>query len=307
MKHLLVLINSHFFNSLVNPFFAFLFPSIFMIILGLLLGYPFLFGGLIALPSMTVSLFLLPLAFFEFKNSVLLKRIVVTKISPWMFVFTIFIYYFVIMLISTIIIFLTGMAVFSKYWSVGIVQFSNETMEIIAPSLQEYFMTANWFGLIWGIIMNTLIGSSIGILIVSLSKSVLSIQGITIPLLILSQFLAGQSLPVSMVKEIPALWYLGYLSPFKYSSGLIIESWSSLMVFKDPIIMTEGAKLSINLSLEQSSIFDVNQVFYSFRTGSINKIDIYETYDKILNLVMPFIIYIIAVLLSLKFFKSSTR
>ncbi|MGL5591614.1 MAG: hypothetical protein ACRDCF_02660 [Mycoplasmoidaceae bacterium] len=309
MKSLYSLINNHFFKSIINPFFSFLFPIIFVAILGLLLGYSSLLGGLIAMPSMTISLLVLPLTIFEFKNSVLLKRIAVTNIKPWMFLFAMISYYFLIIIISTITTILLSMALFSQYWSVGeeissITKPDGSIAKVLAPSLSEYFANAEWGGIIWGVILNSLVGSSIGFLAVSFSKSSLILQGILIPVLILSQFLSAMVLPVAMIKEIDAIWYVTYISPFRYSSGLINESFNGLISF-DPSKNIDNVTI-IQSYLKPSLIFDVNSSFKVLNSKG-EEIEIFGMADKIINLIMPFVISIVFMGTSLKTFKWSTR
>lgn len=321
MNALFSLINNHFFKSIINPFFAFLFPAIFVAILGMMLGYSALLGGLIAIPSMTIALFVLPFTIFEFKSSVLLKRIAVTNIKPWMFLFAMITYYFAIVIVSTIITILLSMALFSQYWTKGelISPPLKDTdvstpfqPQIYAPSLQEYFMNASWGGIIWGVIMNSLIGSSIGFLVVSFAKSSLILQGVLLPILILSQFLSAMVLPISMVKNIDAIWGLTYASPFRYSTGLINESFNgNILPVADwglPIKDLETGIWELTVLIEKSSIFDVNSGFSVLHTKESGVVQpIFDQTDKILNLVMPFVISSIFMGISLKTFKWSTR
>ena len=322
MNALFSLINNHFFKSIINPFFAFLFPAIFVAILGMMLGYSALLGGLIAIPSMTIALFVLPFTIFEFKSSVLLKRIAVTNIKPWMFLFAMITYYFAIVIVSTIITILLSMALFSQYWEVGeiLLELPNGdvngayTEVVRAPSLKDYFVKASWGGIIWGVIMNSLIGSSIGFLVVSFAKSSLILQGILLPILILSQFLSAMVLPISMIENVPAIWYLSYASPFSYSTGLINESFNNSI--KDPSLWIFGEIdadriKTITVELEKSSIFDIDKIFSVIYTKA-NSIEtmhqpIFQNYNKVLNLVMPFVISGIFMGISLKTFKWSTR
>ena len=323
MNALFSLINNHFFKSIINPFFAFLFPAIFVAILGMMLGYSALLGGLIAIPSMTIALFVLPFTIFEFKSSVLLKRIAVTNIKPWMFLFAMITYYFAIVIVSTIITILLSMALFSQYWTKGEL-ISPETNGVVAPdgtpggdpliyapSLQEYFMKASWGGIIWGVIMNSLIGSAIGFLVVSFAKSSLILQGVLLPILILSQFLSAMVLPISMVKSIDAIWALTYASPFRYSTGLINESFNGNILPVDswaPAILNSAGKFEQTVLIESSSIFDVNSGFSVLHTKEPGVVQpIFDQTDKILNLVMPFVISGIFMGISLKTFKWSTR
>ncbi len=325
MNALFSLINNHFFKSIINPFFAFLFPAIFVGILGMMLGYSALLGGLIAIPSMTIALFVLPFTIFEFKSSVLLKRIAVTNIKPWMFLFAMITYYFAIVIVSTIITILLSMALFSQYWTKGelisksqivnpVLPGVTSNLEVYAPSLQEYFMKASWGGIIWGVIMNSLIGSAIGFLVVSFAKSSLILQGVLLPILILSQFLSAMVLPISMVQSIEAIWGLTYASPFRYSTGLINESFNgNILPYEqwvsnyDPITNI----ITTTVKVESSSIFDINSFFHVLNTKPTDNNDrvqlIFDQTNKILNLVMPFVISGIFMGISLKTFKWSTR
>lgn len=328
MKSLYSLINNHFFKSIINPFFSFLFPIIFVAILGLLLGYSALLGGLIAIPSMTISVLVLPYTIFEFKNSVLLKRIAVTNIKPWMFLFVMVSYYFLIIIISTILTIVLSMGLFAQYWTVGKEIASSQiplppeagggTVEhvVLAPSLSEYFATASWGGIIWGIILNSLVGSSIGFLVVSFAKSSLILQGILIPILILSQFLSAMVLPIAMIKSIDAIWFISYISPFRYSTNLINESFNSLMNI--PSLPNNPSdweiidgKVITQTFLTSSSIFNVDQIFSVLDTSPSGQpgtiLDVFTKADKILNQIMPFILSIIFIGISLKTFKWSTR
>ncbi|MGL5246001.1 MAG: hypothetical protein ACRC8C_00300 [Mycoplasmoidaceae bacterium] len=316
MKSLYSLINNHFFKSIINPFFSFLFPLIFVAILGLLLGYSSLLGGLIAMPSMVISLFVLPFTIFEFKSSVLLKRIAVTNIKPWMFLVAMISYYFLIIIISTILTTLVSMGLFSQYWSVGeeissglgITDLGNGPVNeiVLAPSLSEYFANAQWGGIIWGLILNSLVGSSIGFLVVSFAKSSLILQGILLPILILSQFLSAMVLPISMIRSIEAIWYVTYISPFRYSSGLMNESFNGLLSLNNAGF--NGTDIIIQGSLIPSSIFDVNSVFsvLDYRAKG-ETTEIFGMADKIANLILPFVISAIFMGISLKTFKWSTR
>ena len=72
--------------------------------------------------------------------------------------------------------------------------------------------------------MNIFVATSIGLMLVSVLKSSLAIQALGIPILIISQFLSAQVLPIPMVREVDAMYYLSYISPFKYSTGLMINA-----------------------------------------------------------------------------------
>ncbi|WP_022935086.1 hypothetical protein ACJA28_03205 [Mesomycoplasma moatsii] len=325
MKSIVYIINSHFWKSITGPFFAFGFPIIFIAILGTMLGYDQVLGGILSIPTATVSLTILPVALFEFKSSSLLKRIGVTSIKPWMFMLAISSYYIIVMILGTIFTLLMAMIIFSGYFNEGrlieTVVVPNQNggtmnMDIIAPSFNEVLKHVNWGGFIWANLMNIIVSTSLGLLISSLCKSTLSIQGISIPILILSEFLAAQVLPIGMVKEINALYYLSYITPFKYTSGLIVESWTGSMIVDYNSFVADVSKNAVvNMTYDSTqNIFNINESFYTFYknfssgTADINHgMLIFDKADKVANLIMPFVFTGLFTGIALKRFKWSNR
>ena len=324
MKSIFYIINSHFWKSITGPFFAFGFPIIFIAILGTMLGYDQVLGGILSIPTVTVSLTILPVALFEFRSSSLLKRIGVTPIKPWMFMLAISTYYIVIMILGTIFTLCMAMIIFSGYFnngrlietvSIATQDPSNPLIQanLYAPTFKEVLNHVNWGGFIWANLMNIIVSTSLGLLISSLCKSSLSIQGISIPILILSEFLAAQVLPIGMVRNINALYYVSYITPFKYTTGLIVESWTGEMIVDFNALTIENGIGIINISYASTqNIFNVTQSFSTFYknfgTSGVNNGDlIFNTADKILNLVMPFVFTGLFTTIALKRFKWGNR
>lgn len=301
MLAILKIINLHFWKSFFGPFFAFVFPLIFVALLGTMLGYDQLFGGALAIASMSIGLTAMPQAIFEFKRSALLKRIGVTPIKPWMFLLAAALFYFVVMIIASLWTLAIGTGIFSKYMNEGyeLVKASGSNPPVISQSLKNMLDNVNWGGFIWGLMMNIIVAISLGFLLVSTSKSTLAIQGLGIPILIISQFLAAQVLPLPMVSG-NAMKYISYLSPFTYSTGLMIESFTGVI---DPGYITTG-QIVINGS---NNIFDVNDAFKMIEyKGSELKV-MFDKGNKIANLVMPFVFTGIFSAIAIKTFKWSAR
>ena len=319
MKSIIKLINLHFWKSMLAPFFAFIFPIIFIVILGLLLGYDQLLGGALSIPSMTVGLIAMPQAIFEFKKSVLLKRIGVTKVKPWMFLLAISLYYVGIMLLSTAFCIVMSLAIFSSNWNEGKEMLDNFPIDnagtklatIMTPTFHQMLQNVNWGEFIWALFMNIFVATSIGLMLVSILKSSLAIQALGIPILIISQFLSAQVLPIPMVREVDAMWYLSYISPFKYSTGLMIESWQgSVQLSTDNSTVIGLANIGTNtvqVQIQQNSIFNINSPMYYYYSKGINRIEIFNKADKVVNLVMPFVWTIIFSGVAIKFFKWNNR
>lgn len=318
MLAILKIINLHFWKSFFGPFFAFVFPLIFVTLLGSLLGYDQLFGGSMAIASMSIALTAMPQAIFEFKRSALLKRIGVTPIKPWMFLAVSAIFYFVVMIVSSFWTLVIGIAIFAGNMGVGremqqipgaitgVLTEAKKVPYLFSASLGNTLANVNWVGFLWGLIMNIAVGISLGFVLVSTSKSTLAIQGLGIPILIISQFLAAQVLPLPMISNVPAMQYISYLSPFRYSTGLMIESFSGNIDSNSlpPIFATENVYLSINSS---SNIFDINTPFEMIKYKGVTLMTMFGQADKIVNLVMPFVFTGIFSGIAVKTFKWSAR
>lgn len=305
MPALFKIINLHFWKSIFGPFFAFVFPIIFIAILGSMLGFDVLFGNTIAISAMAVSLTSMPQAIFEFKKSSLLKRIGVTPIKPWMFLLMAGGYYVVVMLVGTFFSLLAGIAIFSSNWDTGReianISYSDGSIPpvttiLYSATLSNLLENIQWGGLLYGILMNILVGTSLGLVLVSVAKSTLAIQGVGIPILIISQFLSAQVLPLSMVRDSDAMWYLSYISPFKSTSALIIQSFSGNVVldsssFAEFTDATGQIGHTVHQHIDSSfNIFDTNAVYKVFDTnGSKDPMEIFSKPERILNLILPFL------------------
>lgn len=312
IKALIKMINLHFWKSIFGPFFAFVFPIIFVGILGSLLGYYAMFGGMLLIASTAVSLTAMPQAVFEFKKSTLLKRIGVTPIKPWMFILMTGLFYVVVMILGTIFTLIMGIAIFSGNLYEG----KEISKGVVSYTLSDMLAHVQWGGLIYGLLLNILVGTSIGLLIVSLTKSTLAIQGIGIPILILSQFLAGQVLPLNMIHGSSAtaspMWWLGYISPFKSTTALVLQSFNPSMNNLNEAFVTTKAigglpNTNILLSINKGfNIFDIN-ADYTYGKSTINAVSIFTKPERVLNLILPFAWIGLFSFITVKKFKWSAR
>ena len=284
-KALFYLINTTFWNGIFGPFFSFVFPIIFITILGNMLGYNQILGGSFIVPSMSVAMCSMPQAIFEFKKSSLLKRIGVTPIKPSLFLFITSLYYFVAMFISIFWCILFSMLIFGiNYWDTGkeIFSIANST-KIFAMNFKDTLNNVDWFGFIWGQTFSILIGISIGIFLASIGKSTISIQTTGISILITSMFLAVTVIPLGLVREEKAFWYVGYiLSPFKGASNMVLESWYGN--FKGVDIMTQS------LLFDKSNIFnfDQNFIFMNIKNPTVQLL-VLDKPEKIISMFSVFL------------------
>ncbi|MDK2820011.1 MAG: ABC transporter permease [Mycoplasmataceae bacterium] len=306
MLAILKIINLHFWKSFFGPFFAFVFPLIFVALLGSLLGYDQLFGGSMAIASMSIALTAMPQAIFEFKRSALLKRIGVTPIKPWMFLAVSAGFYFVVMIVSSFWTLAVGIGIFSQYMNEGkeIMEANPAQGAFLSASLGQTLANVNWAGFLWGLIMNIFVGISLGFVLVSTSKSTLAIQGLGIPILILCQFLSAQVLPLPMIINVEFMKWISYLSPFRYSTGLMIESFTGIMeqpVFGGPEVVTQIEIIG------SANIFDINTPFEMIKYKGTTLVTMFDKTDKVLNLIMPIVFTGIFTGIAVKTFKWSAR
>ncbi|MCV3754167.1 ABC transporter permease [Ureaplasma zalophigenitalium] len=218
------IINKHFWKAFVGPFFAFGYPVIFTLILGTIFNYEMILGATFSIGPLAIACISLPTALFEFKKSTLLKRIGATNIKPINFLLFTASYYFLIMIFSGLWTALISLVIFgSRYFQVGkeIYSFNlgvgEDLQKIIvrSPSLKDLFSRIHWASYIYSFIALTIVSLAVGLFIVSISKSILTIQGIGSTLLIFTMFLSGQVLPLAQIVKVEAMWYLSYLTPFK--------------------------------------------------------------------------------------------
>ncbi|MGL5732943.1 MAG: hypothetical protein ACRCXE_02655 [Metamycoplasmataceae bacterium] len=318
MVSVIKIINLYFWKSFFGPFFSFVFPLIFVALLGTLLGYDQLFGGAMAIASMSIALTAMPQAIFEFKRSALLKRIGVTPVKPWMFLVVAGIFYFLVMIISTFWTMGIGIALFSNFMDEGRevmpllkLPGHDKFLYLLSPTLGDTLRHVDWAGFFWGVIMNIIVGISLGFVLVSTSRSTLAIQGLGIPVLIISQFLSAQVLPLPMIVDVEFMKYMSYLSPFRYSTGLMIESFTSTIDFDllqtqlDNIgVIQENIQAVIGSS---SNIFDVSSPFEMLGYQTTDATVMFNKGDKIVNLIMPFAFTAVFAGIAVKTFKWSTR
>lgn len=334
------LINESFWKGIFGPFFAFGFPIIFIAILGNVLGYDQVLGGSLAISSVAITTTSMPVLLFEFKKSSLLKRIGSTPIKPSSFIFVTILYYLLIILSSVLWSIIFSLLIFGiRYWDSGRVvrnaveiqqngpmMMGNQTAipGIVALSFKETLQNVNWFGFIWGQIVLTLTGLLFSMVIVSFAKSVMSIQSIGATFLITSQFLAAMVLPIGTVRGIEPMWFLGYvLSPFKPATNTILESWNgSIPTLNIAEVFSGNGTNGMNQAMEYlkqhnnnimlvdftrySNPFDIHQIYYYFNNQG-ETVKVFETAEKVVSLVLPFLWMLVLGGISMKFFKWSAR
>lgn len=323
-KPLFGLINESFWRGVFGPFFAFIFPIIFIAILGSVLGYSQLLGGALAIAPMSITTTSMPTLMFEFKKSSLLKRIGSTPIKASSFLWVAILYYLMIIFASVVWCIVFSMLMFGiSHWTSGEViseGIAGVKSALISMNFRDTLENVNWFGFIWGQLMLTMVGLVFGMMLVAILKSTPAIQAIGTTVLITSQFLTAMVLPIGTVREIEPLWYLGYVfSPFKTPTNMILESWNGNVQLPsmDQIMLSVPGMLEgmsgqstpdINFVdyTTQGNPFDINKEYWYFNSDGKNLLILGKA-EKIVSLLLPFVWMAIFGFVSMKFFKWTSR
>ncbi len=208
MFSILNLLNKYYWKSIFGPCFSFILPPIFVLILGTILDPKEMMPGIITMCSIITGLTCLPQAVYEFKKSVLLKRIGVTTIKPHQFLAIVCFFYFIMMM-------------FSVGTTLGI------AMLIYIHSWNDIFRSVDYGAFLLTQIFSVILSISLGITISSIFNNLMAIQAVGILLAIVSLFLSGTAISPLVIQQKNLMVYLSYILPFKFTTELSIEAWNS--------------------------------------------------------------------------------
>ncbi|QJG66853.1 hypothetical protein [Mycoplasma phocoenae] len=282
----LQIINKHFWKAFVGPFFAFLYPIVFVIVLGTIFSYEMILAGSISIGPLAIACVALPTAIFEFKKSTLLKRIGTTNIKPLSFLAYTATYYFIIMILSGLWTAIVSLIVFgSRYWETGRELYNiNQTLgsekllvTVAINSLKTIFERIHWLSYIYSFIVLTLVSVAVGLFLVSISKSILMIQAIGSSLLIFTMFLTGQVLPLAQIANVESMWWLSYLTPFK---SPIVQN---TMAFQSNAELTRNYMLNDVKVTAENSVYSIHDL-KNYINGVMNYINKMQEAQKTNNL-----------------------
>lgn len=303
---LMKLIQKSFWRNFFGPFFVFIFPVIFISIVGSLMGYVEILGGIMAFSSVAISLISMPQLIYEFKNSSLLKRLGSTPIKPELFLFCLLLFYLGILILSIIWYFLFSLIFFGgQYWNNGF-YVGDYKLKIQYGTFLEILKNINWLGFIYGEFLLIITSLLIGIVIGICGKTSIFVQGAGMMVLLLSQFLGCMIIPVSIVREIEPIWYMGYiLSPFKPSNNIILESWNGTQS------VTWTNTNIINIFNQSSNPFDLYQNCFSINSTKLGtgrpSILVFNFSEKLTSQLLPYFWIILFSIISIRFLKFSNR
>ena len=273
------LVNRHFCKSLIGIVMSLSLPLMFMIIYLIVAIYKnkyILFANNLSLylsfAILPVSLISLPLLIVEFKSSIILRKIAVSKITSLSFTSIVILYYSVV----NITVFIITILLYAIFLNVN------------APT---YFSFYNWGELIYAIINLIFLSSSVGLFIGVVLKKAALAQAIGLMLIFLSQILSGQLIPMSVISQVPPIKYISLLCPLTYPLDLL----NNVLL---PLPKSVIESLPITLPGEWTNYLAGNSIFnlhtfyffnFSSTSGKLSIIPVCEGWHKILNLIMPII------------------
>ena len=287
MRSLFRVYNKNYWVSIFGPILTFLAPLAVTILMCLV--YTLSTGDgkitlsivvihcLIFLSSYILMVLLLPQAIFEVKASIFVKQLKASSIKMWQVLFVAIIYYAITSLI----------AVFISFGSARL-------LGVIVPDIEQEvsysFSQINWPTFIYVIAVNILFGCSIGMLLGSVctKSSVIALIGVLI--VFLSCALAGFIAPIILSPtQHERLWYFSYIDLVRYPVTSVYEAWFS----KAGPYNTNGSTLFDFSTTYSAMVADI--VPYPF--------DVFKSYDKILNLVMPYVTICLCGGFAVRFFR----
>ena len=273
------LINKFFWKSKIGPLTMFLLPIGFMLIYYLIENngnndgpsfFVSAFPAFITLTVLPITMISLPQMLVEIKQSIVLRRISTSSITAIKYNLIVASWFFLMCCFSTFII------------TIIFLCFLNTD----APKELAH---VNWGEFIFAIIMLFISAISTGILLASVSKKSSTVQLVGLSILLLTITLAGYFVPISVIGGIDAIKYMSLFSPINYSTSLLNNA------------------LILPIDSISQSIFD----FRDFSILSANPTDgpiiIIAAWQKILNLIMPTIIFATFNFIAYKKFSWSSR
>ncbi|WP_033378958.1 ABC transporter permease [Mesomycoplasma moatsii] len=315
----LELVNRHFWKSKIGPLSALIIPLFLMVIYKILSknesslfisGLPSYFSFSI-LPLCFISL---PQMIVEFKTSIILRKIANSRITSVKFILIVILYNFTMILSVTFLIILLY-AIF---------------LNVNAKAGFEYI---NWYELIYSLLNVYICCLSIGLLLGVLINKNNLVQIIGFSLIMISVILSGQFIPISVLFRTKAVSYISLLSPVSYCLNqmnivLLPNNSKTILELNETIGLLPNTNLEEKIleiqSYKYHGIFDFNHTFKIFDWSTtqilqdennsvktfISKIvitPIFDPWQNILNVIMPYLISILAIIISIKQFKWTSR
>ena len=287
MRSLFRVYNKNYWVSVFGPILTFLAPFIITILICEV--YTFSVQGnpitlsivvipcLVFLSSYILMILILPQAISEIKMSILVKQLKSSSIKTWQILFAGIVYYAAAAIVAFAIAVCTARLL-------GVIQ------PTMSSQIVYMFDQINWGEFIYVVVINILVGCSIGMLIgsVFVSTAVISLVGVLI--VFVSCALAGFLAPLVLAPtQLKGLWYVSYVDVLRYPVTSMFEAWFS----KAGPFNTNG-----------SSLFDFSTNYTCMLADFVPyPFDVFKPADKILNLVMPYVTIGLSSIFDMRFFR----
>lgn len=220
MLGILNILNKYFWKSITGPFFTFILGGLVMLASMALYNLPTLIlGNALSVPIICMGSIVVPHTIFQFRQSVILKRIGVANIKPSMFIFITLIYFIVLMMISSTINLLISMI-----YIYGLYGNNNTTGKL---SFFNAYNGVNYGSWIYSQLITIFLSLSLGMFFSSILHNTLAIQTIGLLVIIASLIFGGSLVPFSMIEDNKILRSLSYIVPFRYTTATNTETWFS--------------------------------------------------------------------------------
>lgn len=292
IKYTYKLINKYFWKSIIGPVCSFLMPIIFMAIYLIMSNskkeFSYFVNGLasyISLAILPLSLLSLPSLIIEFRNSILLRKIKTTGMKSYQLIL-ILLSYFLLINIGVILI---VCAIFF--------------IALSATSNLGKISHINWGTFFYGLINLLITSLSFGILLSIYAKNLMNTQIIGVGIILITLLLSGQFIPLNVIGTVPAVNYISLISPLSYSANMInIACYAEVYSINHEVC---------NNIFNLSKPFEVLQRFNDPNgNGSQNifkTVVVYDIWQKVLFIVMPWVISVSFTVISIRFFKWGNR
>lgn len=233
-------VNTYFWKSIYAPFMAFVLPAVLLVILGNLFRIEYSFPGIISLSLLLVSMLIIPLTLSDLKKTSAFKFLGASPIGKARFTLVVLGYFVIVSIIAVAVLFGVLMIAFHK----DVFTSSNTKRWIVdTPDISEILKSVTYYdgSVLSGIIsvhgffiflfsaaLQMILGTAIGLLIVTLTKTPQQALTISISVILPTMFLSGMVISVDIIAESPALKWISRFIPFTYTTGNIVESMTPL-------------------------------------------------------------------------------
>lgn len=275
MWYIFVFINKSYWKSILSPVMSFIFPILYVAIIG---GVYSILGQLnptVILPEawsigiMITTLLCLPQMIHEMRHSIMMKRLGISKYKPWMFYSILVLFFLVINFVSYLCLIATSYLVL-----INNVSFLNDLL-----------IHASAWEVVYALFMTFVMSLSIGLFLASVCKTPMQIWISGIIILLVSMLLSGMIVPIVLVYPNITYRIFTLISPYSYTNSMLTESW----------FWGQMQYNTLSSSIFQPGTEHLSAIAYSFGRPSV----ILQSWQKWMNLIVPPLITIVFMFVSL--------